>query len=879
MRLPPSTFFLALGWVCFLGVPRSAAQDPPGIPRPQLRDRYGDPLPECAVARLGTVRLRHSDTINSVAFSPDGKLLASAGDDRAVVLWDVLTGKAVRTLIHPARVRTVLFSPDGKTLLSASNRNEDPRIYVWDVRSGKQRRFLEMPKAYNLAHMVLSRDGKTLLTSTVIGLVVAWDPGTGREIWRRKFEEEWWKCLAVAPDGKTFAMGGNKGNVLFCDLRTGKTLGALPKTRTGDTNLDILSLAYSPDGRTLAITDEMEDLKCWDVASRKVIHWVDVHTNILAPLAFSPDGKALACGSEQTLYLYDFAHKELAKLGGHQSWIRSVVFSPDGRYLASAGQDQTIRIWNTATHKPLHPFAFNPGGPCFVSFYREGSRLVTNNWCSGYASEHNTFTSGYATCTRQAWNACSASMLRERKPDSWVSGEGCLSPDGKVFARSDSEGLVRLTDAASGRVLRTVGKRGAGFRASPVAFSPDGRVVAVVSDELGAVVRKGWQRLDRLRLWDVATGRLLATAMAGEWINYVANVQFAPGGRLLAAVEGRLVGTGSTLHLWRLGKDNTLRRLPIPELRGEWSPVVSSDGTLLMTRSEEREDLLKEGKIRQTIRVREVLSGKVLLCLENQTGVSCYALSPDHRLLALGDEGGGVRLVEVLSGKEVRRLWGHRGSVASLEFSPDGRFLVSGSADTTALVWDIRACWPGDHGSRANRPSTTTWADLASGDVRKAFRAELAFRADPEKAVLLLRGRLRPIPPLNAEAVEKLIAELDGKRFKTRERAEARLRSLERTAIPLLKKARRTATSPEMRRRLDQLLADAEQPRNSTERLRDLRAVHCLRSLGTEAARQLLEKVAKGAPEARLTQEACEELECFSRHSPTTPPKAGTGAP
>jgi len=271
------------------------------------------------------------------------------------------------------------------------------------------------------------------------------------------------------------------------------------------------------------------------------------------------------------------------------------------------------------------------------------------------------------------------------------------------------------------------------------------------------------------------------------------------------------------------------------------------------------------------IRVRELLSGTVLLRLEDRTGVCCYALSPDHRLLALGDEEGSVRLVEVLSGKEVRRLRGHRGRVASLEFSPDGTFLVSGSADTTALVWEVRACFPRGRYSRAGRLSPTLWADLASEDVGKAFRAEQALRANPEQAILLLQDRLRPVPRPNPEATERLIADLDSRQFKVRERATAQLQSLERTAIPLLKKARRASSSPEARRRLEQLLIDAEKPRISPERLRDLRAVHCLSSLGTEAARQLLQTLAKGAPEATLTQEAREELECLGHRGPGAP--------
>jgi WD40 repeat protein len=833
--------------------------------QPSHLDRYGDPLPEHAIARLGTVRLRHSDSINSLAFSPDGKILASAGDDQRIVLWDVATGKALRVLHHPNRVRAVLFTPDGKTLIAASNRLGDSRVHLWDIDSGKETRVLAMPKPNGLAHMVLGRDGKTLLTSTVHGPLASWDLSSGREIWHSEQSRDWCKCLALAPDGKTLATGSDRGKVCLREMRMGKILRSLPRPREGDAFQSILSLAFSPDGEALAFTGEPGDLECWNLRTEKYTQRIHAHVSILAPVAFAPDGKTLACGNYQTVGLYEPATgKEVARLKGHQSWIRSVAFSPDGRYLASAGQDQTIRIWNLATLMPLHPLACNPGGWCMVTFQPRRSRLVSTNYCGGSASDGSASTRREEPYTRQAWNSQSIEALRESPPEPCPCGQGWLSPDGRVFACSAGEGLVRLVDAKSGKAIRTVGKKGEAFKAEAVAFSHDGRVVAVVSNELGPVITRGFEALERLRLWDGSTGKLLATAIEGDGLNHLANVQFSPEGRLLAASESQWLGwgAGSRVRLWHLEKGNVLRQLSMPELLAEMTPVLSADGWLLVTETDLKPDQGQEdGKRRQVVCVREVLSGKVILCLQVQTDVSRYALSRDSRLLALGDEEGRIRLLEVASGKEVQQLRGHRGSIASLEFSQDGVFLASGSHDTTALVWDIRPFYPRCNVIQAERMSDALWEDLASNEVGKAFQAEQTLVANPEKATNLLKGRLRPILPLNAEAVQKLIGDLNSDEFRIRERATEKLRNLERTATPLLKKALKAAHSAEVRRRLTGLLADVEEPRRTPERLRSLRAVQCLKTLGTEPARQLLQSLAEGAADAMLTEEAREALE------------------
>jgi hypothetical protein len=241
--------------------------------------------------------------------------------------------------------------------------------------------------------------------------------------------------------------------------------------------------------------------------------------------------------------------------------------------------------------------------------------------------------------------------------------------------------------------------------------------------------------------------------------------------------------------------------------------------------------------------------------------------SPDNRMLAWSArDHSGAHLVEIATGKERCALAGHLGVLHEIAFSPDGRSLVTGSDDTTALVWDLTGRLTGgpDWGKpMSDAQLDAAWAELASDDAAKAYHAIRRLAASPESAVSYLAKQLTPVPAVDEAKVTDLIKELDSDQFETRERVIAELKKLGDVASNLLERARKETTSEEARRRIESLTEEiAKQQRNLTpDQLRALRAVETLEFAGTPAARVALQRMATGAPGARLTEDARDSFE------------------
>jgi serine/threonine protein kinase len=281
----------------------------------------------------------HSDYVSSVAFSPDGQVLASGCRDHTIKLWEVQTGREINSLKgHSYWVMSVAFSPDGRVLASGSF---DKTIKLWEVQTGREMNTLTGHSDY-VYSVAFSPDGRVLASGSFDKTIKLWEVQTGREMNTLTGHSRSVFSVAFSPDGQVLASGSEDNTIKLWEVATGREINTL----RGHSQ-SVWSVAFSPDGQVLASRSYDYTIKLWEVATGREINTIKGNCSSVSSVAFSPDGQVLAGeSSDNTIKLWEVATgREINTLGGHSRRVLSVAFSPDGKVLASGSADKTIKLW------------------------------------------------------------------------------------------------------------------------------------------------------------------------------------------------------------------------------------------------------------------------------------------------------------------------------------------------------------------------------------------------------------------------------------------------------------------------------------------------------------------------------------------------------
>jgi WD40 repeat protein len=657
----------------------------------------------------------HEDQVHAVAFSPDGKKLASGSHDYSVRLWDLETGESRIIAGHDKRVTAVLFSPDGAYVVSSGY---DHRVRAVDVESlavvdlaGHTRPV----KALSFSH-----DGR-LLAAVSDGAVTVWDGLTFEERLTARVAGDRHLVAAFTPGGEAVATASHDRAIRVWDV------AGFDSIRLEGHERMVTSLAFSPDGELLASGSEDGTVRLWNRhtgQSRVVIE----HGNEVTAVAFSPDGAWLASGGNDELIRVWSRGNGVRELAGHGGDITALRFGAGGT-LISTSWDKTVRLWRVDTGDPVATLL---GHRDVVSgLATRGELLATSSWDKEIrvwpisAAAHPRVLRGHRNGVHgvDVHGPWIASGARDDTVRVWNTETGesrelvghtdhifrvQFSPDGKWVASSSDDRSVRLwsTETWEGRVLR-----GHQADVEELTFSPNGRWLASASED------------DTVRLWEVATGSE-AQVLRGH-LGYVTDVAFSADSRYLASSS-----KDATVRWWDLEAGTSL------VFEGHDAEVdgvdVAAQEYLVASASE-------DGTVQlwRPLKGSSEVAGRLSLPWR-------VRFAPGGRRLGVAGLGANTWICEV--GGECRHLSGHTGRVWDLEFTGDGRALVTGSADATVRIWDV-----------ATGESRELLGHLGSVfDVAVTRDGNTVASASADNTVRTWRLRLPPSPVLLSQWLDQL---------------------------------------------------------------------------------------------------------------------------
>lgn len=778
-------------------------------------------------------------TAGPFSLSWDGRLLVTAsGMDHTIAVWDLATKKErARLKGHHGRINVVVVAPEGKVLASGG---EDQLIRLWDLASGKEIRSLRGHRS-GVQELAFAPNGKRLVSAGNDGMLRLWDPDTGKSLlqtrWRPPIAGEavvdpdgypysarltatlhaLWMDAAAKEMGCYFSMGstnvpGNQDMVVRFDAATGQEIFRRVHYSPYTT---VTSTYYSP----------------FATNTRPTISY--------KPYALGRERGLIARGSSSYhIQLFDLATGEEVGNGPGMSSSCADVEMAGSVVALTRQNDNAVYLWDWQSPaapapgaKLLRRLEGHTGQPIFTGFTPDGKQLLS---CSRDISDRSIsvwdVSRGEEVRQITTWNHGSTTRRITTTQTTPSFSNPILSGDGKLLALRGNDGQLRVVEVASGHDVATFNFKWQGE--GSVAFTPDSQQVVVgdCKEERQFLPAGGEQRNlhSFLHLFDVKTGKKIKQVNT-QTFNFVFTRIYVAGRLALLACKDGAIRTVDlvTGQEGRMIGDGPKVEGPPPGFPpGAWIPPQVNRAPF-------------------------------------------FLLSPDRRTVAVRLDNNSLRLIEVATGKERSHFKGQRSTIGCMGFSPDGCYLVSGSNDSTVVVWAVLSpatkpgAFPGltpPAQELTDKEQDDLWSDLGNMDGYKGLAALQKLSAAPETAVKLLQARLKAFVPLKPEMIEQKIRDLDSPHYATREKAYKVLLDMGDMIRLRLEKAAETASSTEMKNRIQQILDRFSQSPIRGEQVREVRGVELLEALASAPAIDLLRTFASGPTDARLTLEAQEAL-------------------
>lgn len=508
----------------------------------------------------------HQPYGQSIAFSPDGRRLAVGGEDRSMHVWDTGSGEELLSCPgHSGRIFAIAYSPDGKTIATGS---ADKTVRVWDAARGQEIRKLE-GHAKDVYSVRYSADGRTLITADYESTVRFWDVGSGAALRTLDGHGLQSNRIAFSADGKRF-LRASHGHISLGDLSTGKELLPSPGHER-----EIQALKFSPDGRTLFTQGGDDSIRSWGVATREEKSRILDHVSAGGSMALSGDGRALLVGTWDDIFLRAVSEKgpeatDRWRIRAREKGSICLAFAPDGKTFAWAvglamnKEDHSVHLVQTESGEEIRKMKGHKGAVSAISFSADGKTLATAS--ASFRGDNSV----------RYWDPSTGAELRTfearqiEADGHYVRGYVAFSPDLAVVGSSDDRSLA-LRDGATGKELGRL-QCGEGLGLSAAAFSPDGRFIAVAESraEMESAVAPEQRAVERIRLWEVATGTELFAFTNGQ--GRTEALAFSPDGKMLASG-----GHDTTVLFWDLGGGPGMTHLST-DLGRLWGELAEPDG-------------------------------------------------------------------------------------------------------------------------------------------------------------------------------------------------------------------------------------------------------------------------------------------------------------